>query len=122
VVGSNYSDEKAILKDAFGRMVSVVEQDHVITESDERSPVLVGVNVVVRSPDDEVLRPMGHQDSLLILCCAFRFCSLAFCTTTSGWMNHTVCLCLQLDIRCMPKFRSTMPVLLTKHWKVDIRC
>ncbi|XP_022680619.1 beta-hexosaminidase 3 isoform X1 [Setaria italica] len=55
VVGSNYSDEKAILRDAFGRMVAVVEQDHVISESYERSPVLVGMNVVVRSRDDEVL-------------------------------------------------------------------
>jgi hexosaminidase len=54
VVGSNYSDEKAILKDAFGRMVAVMEQDHAISESYTRSPVLVGVNVVVRSPDDEV--------------------------------------------------------------------
>lgn len=62
--GSNYSDEKAILKDAFGRMVAVVQQDHVIGESYEKSPVLVGVNVVVRSSDNKVLPPMGdgHQD------------------------------------------------------------
>ncbi|KAL6909976.1 hypothetical protein ACP4OV_001234 [Aristida adscensionis] len=53
-VGSNYSDAKAVLKDAFQRMVAVVQQDHVITGGNQRLPVLAGVNVVVHSPNDEL--------------------------------------------------------------------
>ncbi|RLN27674.1 beta-hexosaminidase 3-like [Panicum miliaceum] len=66
VMGSNYSDEKAILKDAFGRMAAAVEQDHVITEGYKRSSVLVGMNVVVRSPDDELNFGVDESYSLFV--------------------------------------------------------
>ncbi|KAF8719743.1 hypothetical protein HU200_024496 [Digitaria exilis] len=53
--GSSYSDGKGILKEAFQRMVAVVELDHVINGSYYGgSPVLAGVHVVVRSPSDEL--------------------------------------------------------------------
>nr|CAB3465228.1 unnamed protein product [Digitaria exilis] len=53
--GSSYSDGKGILKEAFQRMVAVVELDHVINGSYYGvSPVLAGVRVVVRSPNDEL--------------------------------------------------------------------
>jgi len=54
--GSNYSDGRGILREAFQRMVAVVELDHVANGSygGRGSPVLAGVRVVVRSPNDEV--------------------------------------------------------------------
>ncbi|CAN6333055.1 unnamed protein product, partial [Urochloa humidicola] len=53
--GSGYADGKSILKEAFRRMVAVVELDHVINGSYPRgSPVLAGVRVAVRSPSDEL--------------------------------------------------------------------
>ncbi|KAL6620254.1 hypothetical protein ACP70R_035393 [Stipagrostis hirtigluma subsp. patula] len=52
--GSNYSDAKAILKDAFERMVAIVQLNHVINGGDRNLPVLTGVNVVVHSPKDEL--------------------------------------------------------------------
>ncbi|CAL5094965.1 unnamed protein product [Urochloa decumbens] len=53
--GSGYADGKGVLKEAFRRMVAIVELDHVINGSYPRgSPVLAGVRVVVRSPSDEL--------------------------------------------------------------------
>ncbi|KAL6620255.1 hypothetical protein ACP70R_035394 [Stipagrostis hirtigluma subsp. patula] len=52
--GSNYSDGRGILKEAFQRMVAVVELDHVVNGSYQGLPVLAGVNVAVRSPDDKL--------------------------------------------------------------------
>lgn len=52
--GSNYSDGRGILKDAFARMLAVVVTDHVVNGSYQGAPMLAGVNVVVRSPDDKV--------------------------------------------------------------------
>lgn len=52
--GSKYADGKAILAEAFKRMVAVVQMDHAVNGSYRGLPVLAGVNVVVRSPDDEV--------------------------------------------------------------------
>ena len=54
--GSSYADGKGILKEAFQRMVAVVELDHAIngTYSSQGAPVLAGVRVAVRSPNDEV--------------------------------------------------------------------
>ena len=53
--GSGYKDGKAILADAFRRMVAVIQLDHAINGSYHGLPVLAGVNVAVRSPDDKVL-------------------------------------------------------------------
>uniref|UniRef100_A0A8R7K4Z0 beta-N-acetylhexosaminidase n=1 Tax=Triticum urartu TaxID=4572 RepID=A0A8R7K4Z0_TRIUA len=52
--GSGYKDGKAILADAFRRMVAVIQLDHAINGSYHGLPVLAGVNVAVRSPDDEL--------------------------------------------------------------------
>jgi hexosaminidase len=52
--GSNYTDGRGILRDAVARMVAVVEMDHVVNGSYHGAPVLAGVNVVVRSPEDKV--------------------------------------------------------------------
>ncbi|XP_044979211.1 beta-hexosaminidase 3-like [Hordeum vulgare subsp. vulgare] len=51
--GAGYKDGKAILADAFRRMVAAIQLDHAINGSYDDLPVLAGVNVVVRSPDDE---------------------------------------------------------------------
>jgi hexosaminidase len=58
--GSSYADGKGILKEAFQRMLAVVELDHAIngTYSSHGAPVLAGVRVAVRSPNDEV---SAHQ-------------------------------------------------------------
>ncbi|KAM3404102.1 hypothetical protein ACQJBY_007287 [Aegilops geniculata] len=52
--GTGYKDGKAILADAFRRMVAVIQLDHAINGSYHGLPVLAGVNVAVRSPDDEL--------------------------------------------------------------------
>uniref|UniRef100_A0A0E0L2K0 Beta-hexosaminidase n=1 Tax=Oryza punctata TaxID=4537 RepID=A0A0E0L2K0_ORYPU len=69
--GSKYADGKAILKDAFQRMVTLIELDHVINGSTQGLPVLAGVNVVVHLPADEVkpdeLEPAGLTDCELML-------------------------------------------------------
>ncbi|KAL5231834.1 hypothetical protein ABZP36_030610 [Zizania latifolia] len=52
--GSKYADGKAILQDAFQRMVTLIELDHVINGSYEGLPLLAGVNVVVHLPGDEL--------------------------------------------------------------------
>jgi hypothetical protein len=52
--GSNYSDGQGIFRDAVARMMAVVEMEHVVNGSYHGAPVLAGVNVVVRSPDDKV--------------------------------------------------------------------
>ncbi|KAI4975829.1 hypothetical protein ZWY2020_049436 [Hordeum vulgare] len=51
---AGYKDGKAILADAFRRIAASIQLDHAINGSYDGLPVLVGVNVVVRSPDDEV--------------------------------------------------------------------
>lgn len=55
MVGSTYSDEKAILKDAFQRMVDLVTMNHVVDGINQSSLVLTCVNIVVHSPGDEVI-------------------------------------------------------------------
>ncbi|AQK86021.1 Beta-hexosaminidase 3 [Zea mays] len=53
--GSSYPDGKGILTEAFRRMVAVVELDHAINGTYSRgAPVLAGVHVAVRSPNDEL--------------------------------------------------------------------
>ncbi|XP_044975043.1 beta-hexosaminidase 3-like [Hordeum vulgare subsp. vulgare] len=52
--GTGYKDGKAILADAFRRMVAAIQLDHAINGSYDGLPVLAGVNVAVRSPDDEL--------------------------------------------------------------------
>uniref|UniRef100_A0A0E0PMJ1 Beta-hexosaminidase n=1 Tax=Oryza rufipogon TaxID=4529 RepID=A0A0E0PMJ1_ORYRU len=52
--GSKYADGEAILKDAFQRMVTLIELDHVINGSSQGLPLLAGVNVVVHLPGDEL--------------------------------------------------------------------
>ncbi|GJN14425.1 hypothetical protein PR202_gb01248 [Eleusine coracana subsp. coracana] len=70
--GSNYSDGRGILRDAFARMVAVVKMDHVINGSYQGAPVLAGVNVVVRSPDDKVCgRLDGAAEQTSPLACFF---------------------------------------------------
>ncbi|KAI4999055.1 hypothetical protein ZWY2020_059808 [Hordeum vulgare] len=49
-----YKDGKAILADAFWRMVAAIQLDHAINGSYDGLPVLAGVNVSVRSPNDEL--------------------------------------------------------------------
>jgi hexosaminidase len=57
--GSSYADGKGILKEAFQRMVAVVELDHAINATySQGASVLAGVHVAVRSPNDEV---RGHK-------------------------------------------------------------
>lgn len=53
--GTAINDGKASLADAFRRMVAVIQLDHAINGSYDGLPVLAGVNVAVRSPDDKVL-------------------------------------------------------------------
>ncbi|KAK3135557.1 hypothetical protein QOZ80_5BG0420340 [Eleusine coracana subsp. coracana] len=64
--GSNYSDGRGILRDAFARMVAVVKMDHVINGSYQGAPVLAGVNVVVRSPDDKLNFGMDESYKLSV--------------------------------------------------------
>jgi hexosaminidase len=60
--GSSYPDGKGILTEAFRRMVAVVELDHAINGTySQGTPVLAGVHVAVRSPNDEV--GVGHRQS-----------------------------------------------------------
>nr|CAB3479080.1 unnamed protein product [Digitaria exilis] len=54
MVGSTYSDEKSILKDAFQRMVDLITLNHVIDGINPSSLVLTCVNIVVHTPDDEL--------------------------------------------------------------------
>jgi hypothetical protein len=62
--GSSYPDGKGILTEAFRRMVAVVELDHAINGTYSRgAPVLAGVHVAVRSPNDEVGVGSGHRQS-----------------------------------------------------------
>uniref|UniRef100_A0A0D9WGJ1 Beta-hexosaminidase eukaryotic type N-terminal domain-containing protein n=1 Tax=Leersia perrieri TaxID=77586 RepID=A0A0D9WGJ1_9ORYZ len=53
-VGSKYADGKAILKDAFQRMVTLIELNHVINGTYQGLPMLAGLNVVVHLPGDEL--------------------------------------------------------------------
>jgi hexosaminidase len=54
MVGSTYSDEKSILKDAFQRMVDLITLNHAIDGINPSSLVLTCVNIVVHTPEDEV--------------------------------------------------------------------
>jgi hexosaminidase len=53
--GSTYPDGKGILKDAFQRVVDLMKLNHVVDGANPSSFVLTGVNVVVHSPEDEVI-------------------------------------------------------------------
>jgi hypothetical protein len=110
--GSSYSDGKGVLREAFQRMVAVVQLDHVINGSYPGGlPVLAGVRVVVRSPNDEVptARPSGSDGvmGLLPICilCFVLMALLQFCSSTSGWMNRTSCRCPRPGIRSTPRSR-----------------
>ncbi|CAD6228819.1 unnamed protein product [Miscanthus lutarioriparius] len=54
MVGSTYSDEKSILKDAFQRMVDLITLNHVVDGINPSSSVLTCVNIVVHTPEDEL--------------------------------------------------------------------
>jgi len=54
MVGSTYSDEKSILKDAFQRMVDLITLNHVVDGMNPSSLVLTCVNIVVHTTEDEV--------------------------------------------------------------------
>jgi hexosaminidase len=54
MVGSTYSDEKSILKDAFQRMVDLITLNHAIDGINPSSLVLTCVNIVVHTPEDEL--------------------------------------------------------------------
>jgi hexosaminidase len=55
--GSKYSDEKAILKDAFQRTVDLLKLNHAADGANPSSYVLTGVNIAVHSTEDEVTCP-----------------------------------------------------------------
>lgn len=55
MVESKYSDGKAILKDAFQRMVDLMKLNHVVDGTNPSSLVLTGLNIVVHSTEDEVI-------------------------------------------------------------------
>ncbi|KAJ3678126.1 hypothetical protein LUZ60_001929 [Juncus effusus] len=48
--GSNYSDDSGILKEAFERMVHLVEADHIVDSNLPNYNILAGINFVVHSP------------------------------------------------------------------------
>ncbi|XP_073000288.1 beta-hexosaminidase 3 [Typha latifolia] len=52
--GSKYSDGSGMLKEAFERMVSLVEAANTIDGNLPRYGVLAGLNIVINSPDDEL--------------------------------------------------------------------
>lgn len=103
--GSKYADGEAILKDAFQRMVTLIELDHVINGSSQGLPLLAGVNVLVHLPGDEV-KPCELVCSPYFLpSCDLYLVDFVLCSSTSGWMNHTICQCLQLEVQFMLKLR-----------------
>lgn len=57
--GSKYDDASGILKDAFSRLLDVIEVDHVIDSSNfshfDPLSILHGIHVIVLSQNDEVL-------------------------------------------------------------------
>jgi hexosaminidase len=57
--GSSYSDSSGILKEAFKRMVNLIEAYHVTNSNFSKSSVLAGVNVAVHSSDDTVISPFA---------------------------------------------------------------
>lgn len=63
MVGSTYSDEKAILKDAFQRMLDLMKLNHNADDTNRSSFVLTGVNMVVHSPEDEVIYSFHAMNS-----------------------------------------------------------
>lgn len=54
MAGSKYSDGKAILKDAFQRMLDLMKLNHNADGANPSSSLLTGVNIVVLSTQDEV--------------------------------------------------------------------
>jgi hexosaminidase len=60
--GSKYSDEKAILKDAFQRMVGLLKLNHAADGANPSSYVLTGVNIAVHSTEDEVTCPFDMMN------------------------------------------------------------
>ena len=74
MVGSTYSDEKSILKDAFQRMVDLITLNHVVDGINPSSSVLTCVNIVVHTPEDEVICSLDptfllvHTDCNICLC------------------------------------------------------
>jgi hexosaminidase len=74
MVGSTYSDEKSILKDAFQRMVDLITLNHVVDGINPSSSVLTCVNIVVHTSEDEVIclldmiYLLAHADCNICLC------------------------------------------------------
>ncbi|KAL6909977.1 hypothetical protein ACP4OV_001235 [Aristida adscensionis] len=85
--GSNYSDGRGILKEAFRRMVAVVELDHVINGSYRGAPVLAGVNVVVRSPDDELKFGVDESYKLSVAATGNPLCAQIEAQTVFGALH-----------------------------------
>lgn len=52
--GSKYGDGSELLKEAFDRMIDVVEVNHIVDGRTPTSSVLAGLNVVILSPQDQV--------------------------------------------------------------------
>ncbi|XP_065041897.1 beta-hexosaminidase 3-like [Musa acuminata AAA Group] len=52
--GSKYGDGSELLKEAFDRMIDVVEVNHIVDGRTPTSSVLAGLNVVILSPQDQL--------------------------------------------------------------------
>jgi len=65
--GSNYADDRAILKDAFQRTMDLLKLNHAADGAEPSSYVLKGVNVVVRSPEDELNFGVDESYNMSIL-------------------------------------------------------
>lgn len=94
MVGSTYSDEKSILKDAFQRMVDLITLNHVIDGINPNSLVLTCVNIVVHTPDDEVTCSFDLKNCKFIyrlhfLSSSEYFTLFVFYSSTLGQMSHT---------------------------------
>lgn len=74
--GSKYDDASGILKDAFSRVLDVIEVDHVIDSNfshfDPLS-ILHGIHVIVFSQNDEVLLFFYCSSFLYFVLCYFEF-------------------------------------------------
>jgi hypothetical protein len=89
MVGTMYSDEKAILKDAFQRMVDLITMNHVADGRNRSSLVLTCVNIVVHTPEDEVTCLLDLMNCCFIYRLTVNTSHLPIlCSSTSGLMSR----------------------------------
>ena len=76
-VSTKYDDVSGILRDAFSRLLSLIQLDHVVYPPthflNSSSSLLLGLNVVVSSIDQEVLPTHIFLFYLFIYFCLFLF-------------------------------------------------